>query len=72
MAREDDIRLIAYNLWEEEACPDGKDCEHWYRAEIIWQEQQKQNTVSKLTKSGFKQLAPQKSKVLAERKPKKS
>ncbi len=41
MAREDEVRLIAYSIWEGEGCPDGCDCEHWYRAEIIWEEQQK-------------------------------
>ena len=41
MTREDEIRLIAYNLWEEEGCVNGQDCEHWYRAEVIWEQQQK-------------------------------
>jgi hypothetical protein len=39
MGREDEIKLIAYQIWEEESCPDGKDCEHWIRAETIWEEQ---------------------------------
>ena len=38
MAREDEIKLIAYRIWEEEGCPHGRDCEHWYRAEIVWQD----------------------------------
>jgi hypothetical protein len=37
--KEEEIKLIAYTLWEEEGCPDGKDCEHWFRAEIIWERQ---------------------------------
>jgi hypothetical protein len=41
MVREDEIRLIAYQIWEEESCPDGKDCEHWIKAETIWEEQKK-------------------------------
>jgi hypothetical protein len=40
MAREDDIKVIAYNIWEEEGCEDGHDCEHWFRAEVIWEDQQ--------------------------------
>lgn len=40
MEREDEIKLIAYNIWEEEGCTDGNDCEHWYRAETIWEQQQ--------------------------------
>ncbi len=40
MAREDEVKLIAYRIWEEEGCPDGQDCDHWYRAEAIWELQQ--------------------------------
>lgn len=70
MAREDEIKLIAYNLWEEEDCPDNKECEHWYRAELIWQEQQKPNTRTKVNRAEPKPVAAQKTKVLAERKQK--
>lgn len=42
MEREDEVRLIAYRIWEEEGCPNGRDCEHWFRAEIIWEQQQKE------------------------------
>ncbi len=41
MDREEEIRLIAYSIWEQESCPNGKDCEHWFRAEAIWEEQEK-------------------------------
>jgi hypothetical protein len=41
VAKIDEIRFIAYNLWEQEKCPNGKDCEHWFRAEAIWEENQK-------------------------------
>ncbi len=40
MGREDEIRLIAYSIWEEEGCLDGQDCKHWYRAEEIWENRQ--------------------------------
>ncbi len=46
MAREDEIKVIAYSIWEEEGCPDGRDCEHWYRAEIIWKDRQQAKTPS--------------------------
>jgi hypothetical protein len=39
MGREDEIRLIAHSIWEDEGCPDGRDREHWLRAETIWEEQ---------------------------------
>jgi hypothetical protein len=41
MSKEEEIKLIAYYLWEQEGCPDGRDCQHWIAAEAIWQEQQK-------------------------------
>ncbi len=47
MAKEDEVRLIAYHIWEEEGCPNGRDCEHWYMAETIWEERQKPVTAKK-------------------------
>lgn len=41
MSRESEIQLIAYRIWEEDGCCDGRDLEHWLRAEIVWEEQQK-------------------------------
>ena len=32
LARDERIRAIAYSLWEEEGCLDGRDQEHWLRA----------------------------------------
>lgn len=40
--REEEIRLIAYQIWEEEGRPHGRDLEHWRKAEAIWEEQQGQ------------------------------
>lgn len=42
MQREDEVRLVAYNIWEEEGSPGGRDLEHWFKAEAIWQERQGQ------------------------------
>jgi len=44
MGKEDEIRLIAYHIWEEEGCQDGHDCEHWFRAEALWEK--KHNTLA--------------------------
>jgi hypothetical protein len=41
VGKEDEIRLIAYRIWEEEGCQDGRDCEHWFRAESLWETQNK-------------------------------
>jgi len=38
--REEEIRLIAYRIWEEEGRPHGRDWEHWRKAEAIWQDQE--------------------------------
>ncbi|HXY74024.1 MAG TPA: DUF2934 domain-containing protein [Dehalococcoidales bacterium] len=43
MGREDEIRLIAYKIWEDEGCQNGRDCEHWLRAETIWELNQKKD-----------------------------
>jgi hypothetical protein len=40
MEREEEIKQIAYYIWEQEGCCDGHDIEHWTRAEIIWKEKQ--------------------------------
>ena len=38
MNRDEEIRQLAYRLWQEEGCPDGCDVEHWLRAKMIWEE----------------------------------
>lgn len=38
--RDEEIRLIAYKLWQDEGCPDGRHSEHWVKAQAIWQERQ--------------------------------
>jgi hypothetical protein len=36
--RNEKIREFAYRIWQEEGCPDGRDVEHWIRAQMIWEE----------------------------------
>lgn len=38
MGREDEVRQIAHKIWVEEGQPEGRDQEHWQRAEAIWQD----------------------------------
>lgn len=40
--RDEEIRLIAYHIWEKEGRPQGRDREHWLRAEATWQDRQDQ------------------------------
>jgi hypothetical protein len=50
MDREDEIRLIAYQVWEGEGYVHGRQVEHWLRAESIWEsrrEQQDSRTTEK-------------------------
>jgi hypothetical protein len=53
MNREQEIRIIAYHIWEEEGCGcPGRDVEDWLKAEIIWQERnQPVRTVAEINPS---------------------
>jgi hypothetical protein len=68
MAKEDDIRLIAYSIWEQEGCPNGKDREHWLTAEVIWEQKQKDKTVVMSTKTETQQFTPKINKLIPKRK----
>ena len=58
MGREDEIRIIAYRIWEEEGCC-GHDFEHWLEAEVIWEEKQENEAASIDTKTKSKQTTKQ-------------
>lgn len=36
MEREEQIRRLAYSIWETEGYPEGRDIEHWLKAETLW------------------------------------
>jgi Protein of unknown function (DUF2934) len=38
MNRDEEIREVAYKLWQEEGYPHGYEVQHWLKAEAIWQE----------------------------------
>lgn len=40
MATEEQIRALAYTIWEAEGCPAGKDRDHYFRARRILEEQE--------------------------------
>jgi hypothetical protein len=40
LSREDQIRLIAFYIWEQENRPNGRQLDHWLKAEIIWEKAQ--------------------------------
>jgi hypothetical protein len=57
MGREDEVRLIAYRIWEEEGCCQGRDIEHWIKAETLWV-QQKQLEEKSLISDKTKKFTP--------------
>jgi hypothetical protein len=40
MDSDEKIRELAYFLWQQEGCPDGKDTEHYFRAKKILEDQE--------------------------------
>jgi len=44
MDREEEIRVIAYQLWEAEGFPNGREEEHWHKAVVIWEERNAANS----------------------------
>ena len=62
MAREDEIRVIAYGIWQEEGCCDGRDVDHWLRAEVIWEQQAPKEEPSQGTKAVRTQASKAKGK----------
>jgi hypothetical protein len=57
MNRDEEIREVAYKLWQEEGYLHGYEVQHWLKAEAIWQEKHspkikpKQSQPLKRTKS---------------------
>lgn len=39
MHNEEEIRLMAYRIWEDQGRQDGRDVEQWLEAEAMWQQQ---------------------------------
>ena len=40
MHHDDELRVIAYRIWEDEGRPEGRALDHWLKAETLWDEQQ--------------------------------
>jgi hypothetical protein len=56
MEKEEEIRKIAYQLWEQDGCVNGRDCEHWEKAEQIWQGKQQRQSVTGAKRSASKSI----------------
>ena len=45
MVNEEQIKSLAFSIWEQEGCPNGKDVEHYFRAKKILEEQEAGRTL---------------------------
>jgi hypothetical protein len=48
--RDEQIRELAYRIWQEEGYPYGQEVQHWLKAEVIWQEKNRPKSQPKLSK----------------------
>jgi len=49
--RDEQIRELAYRIWQEEGYPYGQEVHHWLKAETIWFEQNRPESKTKPSKS---------------------
>lgn len=56
MDREEEIRLIAYYIWEKDGGVHGRDIEHWLKAEAVWETRQKKMVVAMNNKAESKKV----------------
>ncbi len=45
MVTEEEIKKLAYEIWEQEGRPEGKDVEHYYHARQILEQQEATPTI---------------------------
>jgi hypothetical protein len=36
--QDEEVRQLAYRIWQEAGCPHGADLQHWLKAQEIWLE----------------------------------
>jgi hypothetical protein len=59
MGREDEIRMMAYCIWEGQNYCNGNDIENWLKAEAIWEQSNKGNPASKNIKAQSRSIPKQ-------------
>lgn len=47
MERDEEIREIAYRIWQQEGFPAGCEVKHWLRAEVLWEQEHRQKAKSR-------------------------
>jgi len=60
--RDEEIRQLAYRLWQAAGCPEGDGVQHWLKAEAIWLDENRAPSDSKLAKAA-KARKPRKSRT---------
>ena len=61
--RDEQIRELAYRIWQEEGYPHGYEVQHWLKAEALWLEEHRARTAPKQTKATAKKSnAPKRAK----------
>jgi Protein of unknown function (DUF2934) len=48
--RDEQIRELAYRIWQEEGYPHGYEVQHWLKAETIWQEKHRPHSEPEYSK----------------------
>lgn len=49
--RDDEIRQLAYQIWQEEGCPDGREVQHWLKAQVLWEDTNRPQSKRKQSKA---------------------
>jgi hypothetical protein len=49
--RDEEVRQLAYRLWQEAGCPNGTDVQHWLKAQELWQENHRPKIRTKPSKA---------------------
>ena len=58
MVTDEEIKKLAYSIWEQEGRPDGKDVEHYLRAKKILEEQEEKRVFELAPQTPVTELAP--------------
>jgi len=58
MPTEEEIKKLAHEIWEQEGRPEGKDVEHYFRAEKLLLEQEAAQIIQLRPSPPIPQLAP--------------
>ncbi len=58
MNKDKEVRELAYNIWEQEGRPQGKDVEHYLRAKSILEESERKRILELASQPSHMELEP--------------